>query len=143
MREWSTEWVMHKLGKPLDWWPDGGMYSAEAEQVLQQAINLLKADTVSGYQEVYKVGGKWQAKPYVSPGVQRSLGMFDDPQLAAKEVLWFKIGVVQLPPTPKPRNKRGAGRKPRSRVTIDKRRRAPALSEQPEAAAMELSLIHI
>ena len=72
MQEWTYEWVMHKLGKPLDWWPDGGMYSAEAEQVLQQAINLLKADTVSGYQEVYKVGGKWQAKPYVSPGVQRT-----------------------------------------------------------------------
>ena len=83
-----------------------------------RAIELLRADTKSGYKEVYAVGGKWQAKPYVAPKKQRSLGLFDSPRAAALEIILFKIGSTPLPPSPKSRKKRGEGRKPRQRRLI-------------------------
>ena len=112
MEPWSPAWINHQLGLPADWWPPAGEFDAfEAK-----AIDLLRTSgTKSGFLEVYASGERWQAKPYVSPGTQRHLGSFSSAREAARKILFWRLGIEQLPPSPKPRNKRGAGRKPRSR----------------------------
>ena len=112
MEPWSPAWINHQLGLPADWWPPAGEFDAfEAK-----AIDLLRTSgTKSGFLEVYASGERWQAKPYVSPGTQRHLGSFSSAREAARKILYWRLGIEQLPPSPKPRNKRGAGRKQRSR----------------------------
>ena len=105
----STATLLARLGHPADYWPDTG---AETNAILEAMVDLLRDNTRSGYKEVYAVGGKWQAKVYVGPGKQRNLGLFKQPRDAAERVLQHILGVPP-PPSPKPRNKRGEGRKPR------------------------------
>ena len=88
-------------------------------------LAALTEPTNSGYKYVYKSGERWQAKPYVKPGVQRGLGTFDTKEEAAEEILSLAYEGLPLPPTPKPRGKRGAGRQPRVRT---KRPRAARVS---------------
>ena len=112
MEPWSPAWINHQLGLPADWWPPAGEFDAYEAK----AIDLLRTSgTKSGFLEVYASGERWQAKPYVSPGTQRHLGSFSSAREAARKILYWRLGIEQLPPSPKPRNKRGAGRKPRSR----------------------------
>ena len=114
MHDWSNAGIMRRLGKPADWWPADGIDSAESAALHQQCIDLLRSPkTISGYEEVYRVGKKWQAKPYISPGIQRSLGLFDSPRDAAERVFQYHAGWKALPPAPAPRNKRGQGKKKR------------------------------
>ena len=105
MERWSQGWLLHaRLGVDFlnPWDMD------EAEAVFERAINLLRTkDTKSGYQEVYPVSRRWQAKPYVSPGKQRNLGTFAMAREAAGRIIHHRAGTMPLPPSPKPRNKRG------------------------------------
>ena len=114
VNDWSSAGLLRHLGYPPDYVPPT---EAEEWSIYERCIDLLR---VSGYDEkykwVYKVGGAWQAKPYVRPKTQRHLGDFATPREAAAEVLSFKMGDRPLPPSPsKDRNKRGTGRKPRDR----------------------------
>ena len=112
---WSLAYIHQRLGKPSDWVPSS---AEEAEEFYERAIDLLKAGTKSGYQEVFvKAGGNsFEAKVYLRPHVQRSLGCFPSARLAAMKVFALKTGGVPAPPTPtKPRRKKGEGRAPRIR----------------------------
>ena len=111
---WSVAWVYQQLGRPLDWWPSS---EEEGKAFWEQAIDLLKAETKSGYMEVQCVaGGKsFEAKVYLRPRVQRSLGTFPTARAAANKVFHFKMGWIDPPPTPKKRRARGEGRAPRVR----------------------------
>ena len=117
----------------------------EAEAVFERAINLLRTkDTKSGYQEVYPVGRRWQAKPYVSPGKQRNLGTFATAREAAGRIIHHRAGTMPLlPPSPKPRNKRGEGRQPRSKRARAEAVRIAALHALPRAAAVPMPVIEI
>ena len=88
MTGWSQAQVLRRLGKPADWVPPT---AEEAEAAFEAAINLLRAPTKSEYSEVYPVGRRWQAKPYVKPGSQRSAGYFSSPWQAALRVFMIKI----------------------------------------------------
>ena len=97
-----------RLGLPPTYVPETG---DEAEAAYEAFIDLLRSpNTRSGFQQVYPFRGKWQAKVYVGPGDQRSLGVFDRPRDAATAVFNWKIDGSPPLPEPKPRNKRGEGR---------------------------------
>ena len=71
---WTRASVLLRLGLAPDYVP---ATMAEAKGIYERTVDLLRSDdTVSGYQEVYAVGSKWQAKPYTAPGKQRNLGSF-------------------------------------------------------------------
>ena len=57
----------------------------------------------------------WQAKPYIRPKVQRSLGSFYTVEEAAVAVVHWSLGILPTPPSPPGRNRRGEGRRPRER----------------------------
>ena len=82
------------------------------------AIRLLKTNNSSGYLHVFPVKSRWkpwQAKPYIRPKVQRSLGSFHSAEEAAEAVVAHALGLLPTPPTPPGRNRRGEGRRPRDR----------------------------
>jgi hypothetical protein len=106
---------MRRLGLPENFVPPT---EAEAMQVWERCVDLLRAPTRSGYKEVHESAtkGKWQAKPYVGPKDQRNLGTFDTAREAAAAILAFKMGSLQLKsPKNTERNKRGQGPRPRDR----------------------------
>ena len=110
MTGWSQAQVLRRLGKPADWVPPT---AEEAEAAFEAALDLLRASTKSEYSEVYPVGNRWQAKPYVKPGSQRSAGYFSSPRQAAVRVFMIKMGYEPQPRSPKKgMNKHGQGRKP-------------------------------
>ena len=119
--DWSNDGVLRRIGKPPGWFAEPG--SAESDAAWEQCIDLLKANTDSGYHEVYIVGEKYQAKVYVSPGVQRNLGSFALARKAAEKVLQYRTGQEQLPQSPATRRKRGEGRMPRYREAAGERQR--------------------
>ena len=136
---WTAEEVYRRLGLPSDYWP---ATEAEAEETYERVLDLLRTDdTKSGYQEVYAVGSKWQAKPYTAPGKQRNLGSFTSARAAAEQLVQFYLGDVPEPASPKPRAKRGEGRKPRqSKGSAIKKPRAARASPQSvmwEAVVLE------
>ena len=90
--------TLRRLGKPAGWVPPT---AEEAEAAFQAAIDLLRAPTKSGFSEVYPVGQRWQAKPYVKPGSQRSAGYFSSARAAAIQVFMIKMGYEPWPPSPK------------------------------------------
>ena len=73
-----------------------------------------------------------------------NLGSFDDARAAAEQVLKLKVGQVPLPPAPKPRRKRGEGRKPRvgKKAAPEAARRA-ALRNLPLVAATALVRVEV
>ena len=85
--------------------------------MLRDAVRLLKTNNSSGYSHVFPVKGRkpWQAKPYIRPKVQRSLGSFHTAEEAAEAVVAHALGLLPTPPTPPGRNRRGEGRRPRDR----------------------------
>jgi len=96
----------------------------ECSYLLRDATQLLKTNNKSGYLHVFPVKSRWkpwQAKPYVRPKVQRSLGSFYTPEEAAEAVVHWSLGLLPTPPTPPGRNRRGEGRRPR-----DRRKKRPA-----------------
>jgi len=62
---------------------------------LSQAVQLLKTTNISGYSHVFPVKGRkpWQAKPYIRPKVQRSLGSFHSAEEAAEAVVAHALGL--------------------------------------------------
>ena len=125
---WTLEQVHLAIGKPADWEP---ATREEGNAAFEACVDLLRAPgTKSGYKEVYPFRNKWQAKPYIAPGKQRSLGLFAEPRRAAEAIFNFNMGMVPLPPSPKAREKRGAG-------SARQRQRKSRPKLQP------LSLIHI
>ena len=96
---------------------------AECSSILRQAVVLLKTNNSSGYSHVFPVKGQkpLQAKPYIRPKVQRSLGSFHTAEEAAMAVVSHALGILPTPPTPPARNRRGEGRRPR-----DRRKKRPA-----------------
>jgi hypothetical protein len=110
---WSTEDILRRLGLPPDM--PCPPY-AEAEAIWERALDLLrKPENKSGYQEIYRVRNKWQAKPYTDAGEQVNLGSFDTPEHAAIELLNFHMSGEPLLPKGAPRRKRGTAEQPRSR----------------------------
>jgi|EP00900_Chrysochromulina_parva_P017935 hypothetical protein len=110
---------------PPDFWPET---EEDCKLILSEAIVLLKTNNKSGYQHVYPVksGSKpWQAKPYIRPKVQRSLGSFYTAEEAAVAVVHWSLGMLPTPPSPPGRNRRGEGPRPRDR----RKKRAPAQDE--------------
>jgi len=110
--------------------PDGHLppdFSPQSEEefslLLIEAVQLLKTNNSSGYSHVFPVKGQkpLQAKPYIRPKVQRSLGSFHTAEEAAMAVVSHALGILPTPPTPLARNHRGEGRRPR-----DRRKRRPA-----------------
>ena len=94
---------------PPDFWPET---EEDCKLILSEAIVLLKTNNKSGYQHVYPVksGSKpWQAKPYIRPKVQRSLGSFYTAEEAAVAVVHWSLGMLPTPPSPPGRNRRGEG----------------------------------
>ena len=105
---------------PPDYCPQS---EEECSWLLREAVQLLKTNNSSGYAHVFPVKGRkpWQAKPYIRPRVQRSLGSFYTAEEAAEAVVSHALGLLPTPPTPPARNRRGEGRRPR-----DRRKKRPA-----------------
>ena len=105
----SLEELCERLGIPVPSTEEG------ISAAVDQGIQLLKTDSISGYTAVYRVSSSdnpWQAKPYIRPKVQRSLGSFDTKEMAAAAVLFWAIGMLDTPLTPdKQRSKRHDGRR--------------------------------
>ena len=105
--------LCRRLGIPVPT-TDAGIAAA-----CERGIFLLKAGNTSGYMNVFAVDSAdnpWQAKPYIRPKVQRSLGSFPKKELTAGAVMLWAIGWLPSPPTPsKDRNKRNEGRRVRDR----------------------------
>ena len=142
---WAYEDVLHRLGKPASWLP---ATDEEAEAAFDAAIDLLrKPSTRSGYSEVYPVGSRWQAKPYVKPGSQRSAGYFDQPRDAAMQVFMIKMGYEPQPASPKKNmNKHGMGRKPVPRkggISKGGSARMPAANAMPPASLSEQLVMYV
>ena len=70
---------------------------AECEQILWEAVVLLKTNNKSGYAHVYPISGRkpWQAKPYIRPKVQRSLCSFHTAEEAAEAVVTHALGILR------------------------------------------------
>ena len=107
---WSAAWMREHLGLPD---PET---TGTVEELKELGLAALAEPTISGCKYVYKSGGRWQAKPYVKPGVQRGLGSFDTKEEAAEAILSLAYEGLPLPPTPKARGKRGEGGQPRVRL---------------------------
>ena len=138
---WTYEGVIRRIGKPAGWVPPT---VEETEAAFDAAIDLLRAPTRSGYSEVYPVGSRWQAKPYVKPGSQRSAGYFSSPRAAAMQVFMTKMGYEPWPPSPKKgMNKHGQGRKPvhRQRSRISKGGSAFNISARASPLSVTASLM--
>ena len=109
----SLEELCERLGIPVP------STEEDISAAVDQGIQLLKTDSISGYTAVYRVSSSdnpWQAKPYIRPKVQRSLGSFDTKEMAAAAVLYWAIGMLDSPLTPdKQRSKRHDGRRERDR----------------------------
>ena len=75
---------------------------------------------------------RW-AKPYVRPGVQRSMGMYDTPEEAAVRIILYMCTGLAPPSPNKDRNKRGTGRRPRPERQRAARKASPStpLAELP------------
>ena len=92
---WSQAEILVRLGLSPDYVPATG---DEVDAIYEKAVDLLRtSETKSGYQEVYPMRKRWQAKPYLEPGDQRNLGSFATPRIAAMAVLSFKMGDTPLP----------------------------------------------
>jgi hypothetical protein len=106
------------------------------ETSMEALLAALKENNQSGVKYVYTSGKRFQAKPYIRPGVQRGLGTFDTAREAAEHILRVCYEDEPLPPTPtKDRAKRGEG--PRKRI----RRKGPACSSL-EPSHSHMSLMH-
>ena len=79
----------------------------------------------------------------MKPGVQRGLGTFDTKEEAANEILSLAYEGMPLPPTPKPRGKRGQGRQPRVRAKRPRAARplAAAVAPLPQSSAGRLVFV--
>ena len=63
-------------------------------------VDLIAGPTKTGYKYVYKVGKRFQAKPYVRPGVQRSIASCESAEAAAAAIILLAYGILPLPPSP-------------------------------------------
>ena len=101
----SLEELCERLGIPVP--------STEAgiSAAVNHGTQLLRSDSISGYTAVYRVASSdnpWQAKPYIRPKVQRSLGSFDTKEMAAAAVLYWAIGMLDSPLAPDKQRSRTA-----------------------------------
>jgi hypothetical protein len=131
---WTAGDVLRRLRLPRDFVPAS---AEEADAVWERAIDLLRnPNNRSGFQQIYPVRKRWQAKPYTDAGEQVNLGSFDEPRHAALALLCFHMGGEQLLPKGPPRKKRGTGEQPQrgasKRVALPAARASPSsvLSEQ-------------
>jgi hypothetical protein len=107
---WSPAWMRQHLGLPP---PDTVVDEAT---VLQETLAKLREPTQTGFKYTYKSGKRFQSKPYIRPGVQRTLGNFSSAEEAATQIIRLCYGCISLPPSPKKdRAKRGEGPRPRQR----------------------------
>ena len=85
---WSPAWMRRVLGLPeletFEYPPDCRSCMAECY------IDMIAGPTQTGYRYVYKVGKRFQAKPYVRPGVQRSLASCQSAEEAAAEIVLLR-----------------------------------------------------
>ena len=132
---WSAAWMREHLGLP-----DPETIGI-VEELLALGLAALTEPTNSGYKYVYKSGERWQAKSYVKPGVQRGLGTFDTKEEAAEEIISLAYEGLPLPPTPKPRGKRGAGRQPRVRTKRPRAARVVVVAPLPQSSAGRLVFV--
>ena len=122
-----ADWVLIKVGMTED------EAAADLSLFKEKARGYIRRRNKSGFRDVFLVGERWQAKPYVKPGDQRSAGYFDTKEQAADEILAYLCSGVP-PPTPKKgRSKRGEGRRPPPKQQKAARQALPAtpLAELP------------
>ena len=80
-------WILEKIGMTLD------EAALDPELFFVEALPHIKRYNKSGYRDVFPVGDKWQAKPYIRPKVQRGMGLYeaetrvDDKRVASCEML--------------------------------------------------------
>ena len=134
---WSAAWMREHLGLPD---PET---TSTVEELQALGLAALVEPIKSGYKYVYPSGERWQAKPYVKPGVQRGLGSFDTKEEAANEILSLAYEGLPLPPTPKARGKRGQGRQPRVRAKRPRAARPLAAAVAPILASAGRPLVHV
>ena len=113
------------------------------EELKELGLAALAEPTISGCKYVYKSGGRWQAKPYVKPGVQCGLGSFDTKEEAAEAILSLAYEGLPLPPTPKARGKRGEGRQPRVRAKRPRAARPLAAAVAPILSCAGRPVVHV
>ena len=121
-----------EAGRPwLDWLLGKiGMTNEEAGAMAMplfydKARDVIRRPNQSGFRDVFKIGHKWQAKPYTGPKDQRHAGYFATPGAAADEVLkYLCTGVCR-----RPSRSESAGRevRPRGRQRRGRRRRSRPL----------------
>ena len=110
-------WILHHVGMTME------KAAADEEAFFQAAITHLARPNKSKFRDVFPVGKRWQAKPYIRPGVHSVTWACTAPRrrppcrcsstyLYLSLDLYLCTGIV--PPSPKKkRNKRGTGRQPR------------------------------
>ena len=114
-----------------------GMTEAEAaadeNTFIEKALRVIERPNKSGYRDVFAVGEKWQAKPYVGPKDQRHAGYFEKREEAADEVLRFLCTGVPPPKPERERRKRGDAPQPPAKRPKARQQASPAtpLAELP------------
>ena len=95
---WSPAWMRLVLGLPELETPPDSRFMAECY------VDLIAGPTQTGYKYVYKVGKRFQAKPYVRLHVQRSLATClascESAEAAAAEIVLLAYDMRPLPPSP-------------------------------------------
>ena len=136
---WAYEDILRRLGLPPDYFPPSW---DEAGVQYERALDLLrKPENKSGYQEIYRVRHRWQAKPYTDAGEQVNLGSFDEPRDAAVALLFFHMGGEPLFAKGAPRRKRGTAEQPRVRPS--KRAALPAARASPSSVLPEHLVLEV
>ena len=83
-RPWF-DWLLGKFGMTNE--------EAGADMLLfyERAREVIRRPNKSGFRDVFAVVNKWQAKPYIKPGDQRSAGYFDTKEEAADEIIKYSV----------------------------------------------------
>jgi hypothetical protein len=77
---WSPAWMRLVLGLPEF---ETFEYPPDCRSMAECYVDMIAGPTQTGYKYVYKVGKRFQAKPYVRPGVQRSMASCQSAEEAA------------------------------------------------------------
>jgi len=129
-QQWTPAWMREVLRLP----PLADLGEGTFDDKVGELLARLIAPTQSGFTYVYKVGERFQAKPYIKPKTQRNLGYYDDAIDAAEQILRLAYEKRGLPPSPKKdRNKRGEGARPRPK----RQKAAPQASQATPLAELQ------
>ena len=128
-RPWF-DWLLGKIGMTNE---EAGAMAMPLFYDKHKARDVIRRPNQSGFRDVFKVGHKWQAKPYVGPKDQRHAGYFATPEAAADEVLKYLCTGVPPPKPERERRKRGEAPRPPAKRQKAAQQASPAtpLAELP------------